>query len=201
MVSFKGDMIEVPLIPFASGVMESVTIWDDTVQATELGQKFSEWFSRRLNFPCRLMYFPEENKRLVDRNFVSGNEQVSFADGYPYLIIGQRSLDDLNSKLEKEVPMNRFRPNFVFEGGKAFDEDAWNDFSIGANRFQGVKLCDRCVLTTINQDTGMAGIEPLATLSKFRKIGGKVNFGQNLIALDFYQVNEGDSISVMSYHS
>lgn len=200
-VAYKNDLIKLPLNPMFDGVSESFTIWDDQVQAHELGEDFSKWFSRHLNLPCRLVYFPEESERLVDREYVSGAEQVSLADGYPYLVLGHSSLDDLNSRLKEHVPMNRFRPNLVFNGGEPFVEDKWINFSIGANRFRGVKPCARCVLTTIDQETGISGTEPLATLSTFRKFGGKVNFGLNVIPIDFYQVNEGDHISIESYIS
>lgn len=200
-VSFKEDKIELPFRPEQIDAPTSVAIWDDQVQAAEVGPKFNDWFSKHLKFNCRLVYFPEENERLVDRDFVSGDEQVSFADGYPYLIVGQSSLDDLNSKLDEPVPMNRFRPNFVFEGAEPFEEDSWVNFTIGANRFKGVKLCARCVLTTVNQETGTSGVEPLATLFSYRKVGSKVNFGKNLIPIDFYQVKEGDPIHVESYHT
>lgn len=199
-VSFKQDKIKLPFKPDQLDA-SIVSIWEDQVQAAEVGPRFNDWFSKHLKINCRLVYFPEDNKRLVDRDYVSGDEQVSFADGYPYLIIGQSSLDDLNSRLAEPVPMNRFRPNFVFEGAEPFEEDRWVNFTIGANRFKGVKLCARCVLTTVNQETGTSGVEPLATLSNYRKVGSKVNFGKNLIPIDFYQVNEGDPIHVESFHT
>lgn len=198
-VSNKNDSIHIPLSPAQHNTSTTVTIWNDTVQAFELGDKYNEWFSKRAGLKCKLVFFPEENERLVDKNFATKNEQVGFADGYPFLIIGQRSLDDLNSRLTDPVPMNRFRPNFVFVGDKPFEEDNWKNFTIGLNQFIGLKLCDRCVLTTVNQDTGIKGKEPLATLSKFRKMGSKVNFGQNLVAVDHGEVKVGDEIRVESF--
>jgi len=106
-------------------------------------------------------------------------------------------LDDLNSRLQTPVPMNRFRPNIVVEGGKAFDEDCWQHFTIGDAAFAGVKPCARCVLTTVNQETGEQGVEPLATLSKYRKTGNKVLFGQNVLPLTLGQlIRIGDSVKV-----
>lgn len=198
LISFNDDSIQVPFIPSNDTEPKSVTLWDDTLEACELGNEYNLWFSRHLGIKCSLVYFPEENTRQVDVNFASHNEQVSLADGYPFLIIGQRSLDDLNSKLNTPVPMNRFRPNFVFEGGTPYEEDEWKEFTIGSSRFRGVKLCARCVLTTINQDTGISGIEPLATLSSYRKEDGKVHFGKNLLALNQEKVSQGDIIIVES---
>lgn len=173
-----------------------VTIWDDTVFAYEVDPDHSKWFSNLLDVQCKLVYFPEGNERPVDPRYKVNNEHVSLADAYPFLIIGQGTLDDLNSRLTTSVPMNRFRPNFVFTGGKAFEEDQWREFSIGSNRFVGVKLCDRCVLTTVNQDTAEKGVEPLKTLAGYRKRDNKIYFGQNLVALDHGTISVGDPIIV-----
>jgi uncharacterized protein len=90
--------------------------------------------------------------------------------------------------------MNRFRPNIIFTGGEPYEEDSWRNFSIGRNKFAAVKPCARCVTTTVNQDTGMKGIEPLATLATYRMRENKVYFGQNIIPLDCYEIAEGDEI-------
>lgn len=172
------------------------TIWDDEVDVFEIDQTISKWFSDHLEMSCRLVTFPEENPRPVDPKYKVNDEHVSLADAYPFLIIGQSSLDELNSRLKEPVPMNRFRPNFVFTGGEPFEEDTWREFKIGNLRFVGVKLCGRCVLTTVNQDTGEKGIEPLYTLSTYRKRETKVVFGQNLVALNNGIVAVGDKISV-----
>lgn len=172
----------------------NVTIWDDTVAAFEVDPLYSKWFSEHLGLNCKLVYFPEENPRPVNPKYKVNDEHVSLADAYPFMMIGQSSLDDLNEKLDEPVPINRFRPNFVFTGGKPYEEDTWRNFSIGNNRFTGVKMCDRCVLTTVNQETGEKGTEPLKTLATYRKWNNKIYFGQNLVALDYNRVNVGDKI-------
>jgi uncharacterized protein len=179
-----------------SGESLPVTIWDDDVEAVEVSQGHSQWFSDQLKMKCKLVSFPEANKRNVDPDFAIKNDQVSLADAYPFLIIGQSSLDDLNKRLKIPVPMNRFRPNFVFTGGEPYEEDRWKKFRIGNNRFVGVKPCSRCVLTTVDQLTGVKGTEPLATLATYRKQGNKINFGQNLLAIDHDEIHEGDEIEL-----
>jgi uncharacterized protein YcbX len=171
-------------------------IWDDAVVIAEVDPKLSDWFTAQLGMKCKLVSFHEEQARPVDLKYHVNRENVSLADAYPFLIIGQSSLDDVNARLENRIPMNRFRPNFVFTGGTPFEEDTWRNFSIGANRFVAVKPCARCVLTTVNQDTAEKGVEPLYTLSKYRKKEAKVLFGQNLVAIDHTIVNVGDRISV-----
>ena len=128
---------------------------------------------------------------------------MSFADGYPVLIIGEESLTDLNSRLENPVPMNRFRPNLVFSGGEAFAEDGWKQIRIGDAIFHVVKPCGRCVMTTIDQTLGeKQGTEPLKTLASYRipkrSVKRKILFGQNLIAETVGGVlNIGDKIEVI----
>ncbi len=171
-------------------------VWDDEVQVHEVSKAHSCWFSEQVGFNCKLVAFPEEHGRKVDPRYGDENDHVSLADGYPFLIIGQASLDDLNSRLPEPILMNRFRPNLVFTGGSPFEEDAWANFTIGKNRFKGVKPCARCVLITVNQENAEKGKEPLATLSTYRKRDNKIYFGQNVLAIDHYEIHEGDEITI-----
>lgn len=198
-VNYKGDQISIPGNGDCIGEPEQVKIWDDLVTAREVNPAFSAWFSKHLNYSCRLMYFPEENPRPVDPRYKVNDEHVSLADAYPFLIIGESSLNDLNKRLQDPVPMNRFRPNFVFSGGDAFAEDTWRNFMIGESEFAGVKLCARCVLITVDQDTASKGAEPLKTLASYRTRNNKVYFGQNLVSLAPREIKEGDLIAVKSY--
>jgi uncharacterized protein YcbX len=169
-------------------------VWGDEVRVSEVHPELSNWFSYHLKTTCKLVVFPEENVRSVDPKYSINNDQVSLADAYPFLLIGQSSLDDLNAKLEVPVSMNRFRPNLVFRGGQPFEEDQWRDLSIGEIRFVAVKKSARCKLITVNQETAARGTEPLRTLSAYRKTGNKVFFGQNLIARHEGTLTVGDAI-------
>ena len=191
-VHHTGDTIELPFT-YGSDPIQS-QVWDDGVEVYEVSPFHSKWFSEKLGVECRLVSFPDTNERPIDPRYAFNNEQVSLADGYPLLVIGQASLDDLNYRMNQPLPMNRFRPNIVFTGGEPYEEDGWKNFRIGANRFAGVKPCARCVLTTIDQDTAAKGIEPLATLATYRRRENKVYFGQNLIPLNYNQIAEGDEI-------
>jgi hypothetical protein len=177
---------------------ERVIIWDDTVIACEVSKESSAWFSNILGSKCRLVHFPEENSRAVDAVYKVNDEHVSLADGYPFLIIGQESLNFLNSKLAHPIPMNRFRPNFVFTGGEPNEEDTWRNFVIGNNRFVGVKPCGRCAIPTINQETAEKSDEPTRTLATYRRKESKILFGQNLLATDHQEVKEGDLITIQT---
>lgn len=188
----------ISITPTPLGKGMPVTIWNDSVIAFEVSPETSQWFSDALQTTCKLVYFPEENVRPVDPAYQVNNEHVSLADAYPFMIIGQSSLDHLNNKLQEPIPMNRFRPNFVFTGGEPNEEDSWRNFTIGNNRFVGVKPCARCVVPTIHQDTAEKGVEPSRTLATYRKKENKILFGQNLVAVDHQKINEGDIITIQT---
>lgn len=161
-----------------------VQVWDDTCLARVLPTHINDWLSDALKQKVQLVYMPDSTRRQTDLTYTSEGEHVSFADGYPYLIIGQASLDGLNERLKEPLPINRFRPNFVFTGGTPHEEDTWRDFRIGPIAFRGVKPCARCVMTTTNQDTSARAAEPLKTLATYRQNGHKILFGQNVIRTD-----------------
>ncbi len=193
-ITFKNDSITLPFVHSIIPTEIKTKVWDDEVITFEGSAEHSHWFSEKLGLKCKLVSFPEENSRPVDIRYKINNENVSLADGYPLLVIGQSSLDDLNSRLESPVPMDRFRPNLVFTGGQPYEEDTWKYFTIGKNKFAGVKPCSRCVLTTVDQATGKKGKEPLATLAKYRQSENKIYFGQNVLAIDHNEIHEGDEI-------
>lgn len=189
---------EVIQIPFAAEGAEvsSVTVWDDEMPARLVNLDIDEWFSQALGMKVRLVKMPLSTERKVDPRYAINDESVSFADGMPYLLIGQNSLEDLNSRLDEEVPINRFRPNIVFSGGEAFAEDSWKKIQIGEVYFQVVKPCARCVMITVEQDTAEKGVEPLKTLATYRKQGNKILFGQNMVALSTGIIKVGDQIMI-----
>ncbi len=175
-------------------------IWDDITNALAVSAEADRWFSQALGQTCRLVYMPEDEQRTTTGKTSGRQQKVSFADGYPILIIGQASLDDLNSRLAQPVPMNRFRPSLVFSGSTPFEEDSWHAFTIGKNQFWAEKPCARCVVTTIDQESGKkTGKEPLATLSKYRSWNNKVLFGQNLLFEAGGTIRIGDPIQVQNH--
>ena len=175
-----------------------VEVWGDRCQAIPANDSANAWLSQFLDRPCQLVYMPEDEVRPVDRNYaVDKRDHVSFADGFPYLLISEASLEDLNRRLEAPLPMNRFRPNFVVSGCEPFAEDTWKRIRIGAIEFHLVKLCSRCAITTVDQATGIRGQEPLATLGTYRRQKGKVVFGQNLIPKNEGTIALGDEIEVV----
>lgn len=190
------DHLVVPHDP-APAVPIRTTIWSDVVRAQPYGEEINTWFSTFLRLPCRLVKFPEQVRRNVKSRHAKQGEHTGFSDGYPFLVISEASLDDLNSRLERPLPMNRFRPNIVVAGCEAFAEDSWRAFRIGPVTFRPVKPCGRCRVTTIDQLTGTPEDEPLRTLSQYRRRGSSVLFGQNLLHAGAGKISVGDVVHVL----
>ncbi len=203
-VSYKVDNTTSSItIPFESEENNQihVRVWEDECKAVLLSKEVDQFFSEHLEKKCSLVYMPNNTRRLVDVRFATKSEIVSFADAFPVLLIGSASLDDLNSRLlpDEKLGWDRFRPNVVVQTETPFSEDAWDYFSIGNNLLQRVKPCARCSITTINQQTGKAGKEPLRTLATYRTVDHKIMFGQNiLIKSATERLKVGDVIRLVS---
>ncbi len=175
----------------------AVRVWDDTVNALTADPDVDWWLSEVLGEPARLVSFPRDEKRQVDRDYARAGDLTAFSDGFPILLIGQSSLDDLNTRLDAPLPMRRFRPNIVVSGAAPYAEDDWREMEIAGVHFRIVKPCSRCVVTTVDPDTGeVAGEEPLRTLATYRMQNGKVMFGQNAIPDNAGILRVGDSVRV-----
>ena len=168
-------------VPKAHAARRMVKVWDDEVAAVDGGDDAAAWLAGQLDVNCRLVYIPDDSVRTVNGNFASAGETVGFADAFPLLLISQASLDDLNSRLESPVPMNRFRPNLVVDGCEPFAEDSWKRIRIGKVEFDVAKPCDRCVMPSIDQATGEKDKSINRVLASFRRREGKIYFGQNLL--------------------
>lgn len=234
-------------IPFEpdSGERQRVTVWQSVCDGLVYKGAVSEWFSDAIGTRCQLVYMPDASERHINPRFDRGEDIVSFADGYPLLVIGEASLADINKRLadnadlpprrgsrdtphnqggEQEseptgfrpLPMDRFRPNLVVSGTKAFAEDDWLRVRVGEAVFRSTKPCARCVITTVDQARGeFDGKEPLKTLATYRmakdvmperyaSLGlgpNDVLFGQNLVPENpGATVNVRDEVEVLERH-
>ncbi len=189
------DSVIVPFVPETNQTGEFV-IWDDMVTGQYVGDRFDTWFTGVLKTPCRLVYMPDDSHRDVSEKYAA-NKITSLSDAYPFMMIGQASLDDLNSRLTEQLPINRFRPNLVFTGGEAFEEDTMGQIQINCIDFYGVKLCARCPVPTIDQDTIAKSKEPTKTLLTYRRRNNDVYFGQNFVHQGDGTVSVGDTVIVL----
>jgi len=184
------------LLPFAlpfdhdpGAASVTVTVWDDAVQALDSGDAAARWISAALDTPCRLVRFAPHAQRLTGHRYTGGaGAPTRFADGYPLLVIGAASLDDINAHLHQAgrdaLPMNRFRPNLVVAGLEAFEEDYVAQFEIGEAIIRPVKPCPRCPIPSIDQASGERGADPLDILQAYRrkpKLDDAVCVGMNCV--------------------
>lgn len=187
------------IIPLETTTGESIisTVWDDTCPAQRVSEAADFWLSRFLGQDCRLVYQPDDSIRRVDPNYAQADDQTSFSDGFPFLIIAENSLTELNRSLSESIGMNRFRPNLVISGCPAYAEDEWRQIRIGEIDFRLPKPCSRCSVPTIDPNTGITGKEPLTTLNRLRKWQNKVYFGQNAIHNQNGILSVGNTVQVM----
>jgi len=179
-----------------NGNLIDVEVWGDVNRGALVGGEADRWFGEFLRFPCRLVRKPEDDPRPVDSVYAQSGDQTSFADGFAFLLVSEASLDDLNSRLEAPLPMNRFRPNFVVSGCGAYAEDEWDRLHIEGIPFRVAEACPRCAITTTDQEMAERGKEPLRTLATYRKIDGEVFFGRNLIHDAPGTVRVGDTLEI-----
>ncbi|MFH4732928.1 MOSC N-terminal beta barrel domain-containing protein [Vibrio diabolicus] len=174
------------------------TVWKDTFTAYTTTDDADDWFSRVLGQRVELLFSGEQSNRVREKL----GQNVSFADGYPVLVISQASLDELNRRSSEQHSMDQFRTNLVVSDTKPFEEDSWKRIRIGEVEFESLKPCERCILTTVNTQRGTfrESKEPLKTLQQFRAndVGG-VFFGQNLVARNEGIIRQGDKVEVLEY--
>lgn len=194
LVSKEQTEIEIPLNYNEPNNSAQVTVWDDSLNAEVFPNAINQWFSDLLNKEVRLVKYGQTSKRIKTFNKDPKQTKVSFADGYPYLLLGTASMDFLNNKLETALNIDRFRANIVVETNDPHQEDQWEDINIGTAKFKNIKTCKRCIMTTIDQQTGIKGIEPLKTLSTYRKLDNHIHFGTNLICTKNGKISVGDRL-------
>jgi len=194
--SFTQENFEIPF-EIKKKKQLKVKIFNDETSALYAGNQASNFFSNFLKTKVKLVFMPEEFTRPVNPAYGSKKDIVSFADGFPYLLINTASVVNLNKRLKKKIPAERFRPNLIIEGKIPFEEDGWSKIKIGEIIFKIVKPCSRCTVITVNQKTGEKEPEPLKVLSEFRKVENKVMFGENLIAAREGKLKIGDKIEIL----
>ncbi|KZN13142.1 MOSC domain-containing protein [Marinomonas sp. TW1] len=178
-----------------------VTIWGNDISAQSVGEAASLWFQALLSIEAELVFFGESSQRFTSRR---PDSPVGFADGYPFLLTTEASLEELNRTCPEHIRMAQFRPNIVIKGNDAFAEDTWKRIRIGEVEFENIKPCVRCIFTTIDPDNAERSKlgEPLKTLAKFRKLkNAGITFGINMVALNQGMIQQGDEVEILEYQA
>ena len=190
--------------PSEGGVTLAATVWSDTVDALDAGDASAEWLTAVLGESSRLVYCPPSRGRIVDRTYSSGNERVGFADGFPLLVLGHSSVQEINMRLEAHgqarIGVERFRPNIVVEGAEAWAEDLWSSLDVataeGSLRIDLVKPCARCSIISVDPRTGVQGSEPMRTLTTYRRRDNNVYVAQNGLARGEGRIATGAAVTI-----
>ncbi|MGA9333493.1 MAG: MOSC domain-containing protein [Rudaea sp.] len=192
-------MPRLQLKPAPDDRRDDVVVWDSTVRAAWADATAQAWISEFLCAPARFVFMDSGCARAIDPTYSTPGDEVSFADGYPLLLISQAALDHLNAKLIEPIPMLRFRPNLVVADTRAHAEDDWKRIRVGGIEFEIVKPCMRCTIPTIDIETGEFDPhgEPLRTLKTYRRAAKGVSFGQNLIPRGAGTLRLGDRVEVL----
>ena len=174
-----------------------VRVWRDVCDAVPAGDEPAAWLSRVVGAACELVYMPESSHRSVAARGAAPPAELGFADAFPFLLISEGSLADLNRRLEHPLPMNRFRPNLVVRGCSPYAEDGWRRITIAGIVFHVVKPCSRCITTTVNQRRESGAGSRSRPSRPTGATGDKVLFGQNLVHEGIGQLAVGDEVVVV----
>ena len=190
------DPLTLPVTPGGDPV--GVTIHGTGAVGCAVSPDSDAWISTVLGADRRLVFMRDEDARDTDPAYAEGH-RVSFADGFPALLVSERSVEELARRSGREIPVERFRPNIVVTGAHPHDEDQWQRFTLGGMDFSGVKLCTRCKVTTTDQRTGVRDPdrEPLRTLALYRRIESAVYFGVNVVHDGPGRISVGDRVEVL----
>lgn len=194
----ESSILEIP-VNNDEGLRRQVVVWGNQCDGVDDGDIPAQWFSDYLGVGARLVHMPND----FIREKKPGYGRLEFADSYPFLIVSQESLQDLNERIVandgQPVPMNRFRPNIVVEGCEPYAEDRWGRIKIGEVEFDVVKPCIRCPIPQVDQATSVKGKEPIKTLYTYRKVSKKdVIFAQKAVNLNVGELVVGQDVEVFN---
>lgn len=186
-------------VPAADESLRGVMLWRDSMHVPDAGDAAAAWLSEFLGKPVRLVHCPEQCARYLPSGYGENSDRAAFPDGFPLLLIGQASLDELNRRMDRPMEMLRFRPNLVVVGSAPFAEDGWKRIRIGSLAFRVLKPSVRCIFTTLDPQTGQRSHdrEPLTTLKTFREKEGDVLFGQNVAVDGHGELEVGMEVEVL----
>jgi uncharacterized protein YcbX len=184
-------------VPGPAAPVIEVEVWGDRLPARLAADEAAHWLTRRLGTPLRMVWMPDDAQRAVDPAFAGQGHCVSFADGFPLLLISQAALEELNRRLPAPVPMDRFRPNLVIGGAAPHAEDQWRKLRIGAVEIELVKPCTRCVVPSIDQQTARRDPAINRVLAAYRRRDGAITFGMNGVAAAGGILQVGDDVALL----
>jgi uncharacterized protein YcbX len=210
-------------VPFPrdTGVNKQVELWGESLQGWDEGEEAAQFFSYILSIPVRLFLQPPSATRPTDSTYTATMwnnytpeeralhvvPQATFADGFPILLMSQRSMDQIQDWMSPiQISSTRFRPNIMIDGLVAFEEDLFVKLAIRNVEFHGLKPCSRCILPSIDPDnpTGPMLTDLTRTLVKNRRglIKSKSYVGMNIGISPLcigQEVSVGDAVEILDW--
>lgn len=195
------------VVPDANAAVRRVTVWDDAVDALDVGDEAADWCSTVIGRACRMVRLDDQAARPLKPKYAGPlaheNRQVAFSDGAPLLVLGLPSIDALNARLLEQgatdaLDPRRFRANVWLTGLAPHEEDSWARVQIGDVALGMGSLCTRCVLTTVNPDSLEQGVEPLRAFAQYRRTSDGVVFGVNATHAAPGTIRIGDTVEVQA---
>lgn len=198
-LQWHDEVLEVAT-PAAESGRRRVQVWKDWLEVPAAAAEANAWLSQRLGRAVELVQMDEQTRRTVDPRYGRADDEVSFADSFPLLVVTQSAVDELGRRAGRALDVRRFRPNIVVADAAPHAEDGWHRLRIGGIEFEAAKPCTRCVFTTVDPDRGERDDvgEPLRTLRQYRRLGDGVSFGLLLIPRGRGGLRVGAEVEVMA---
>ncbi|XP_062390906.1 mitochondrial amidoxime-reducing component 1-like [Sardina pilchardus] len=186
-------------------------VFTENIQGRDCGDEVSGWLTRYLGKTVRMVHYEPRMKprKCKERKPpFPPDEEVAYSDAGPIMLLSEASLRDLNSRLDNDVTVAQYRPSIVVNDCEAFSEDSWDEIQIGPVRMKRVMACGRCILTTVDPDTGVSNrTESLDTLKSYRlcdpsekkTYGPSPLFGQYYIVKQTGTLHVGEPVYKISY--
>ena len=185
-----------------------VKLFDHDLLARPADDQANHWLRTVLGRgDLSLVWCDDPTRRRLNPSYSRPGDHTGFADGYPVTLASLESLGRLNDWIVEDallrgeepqppLPIERFRPNLVVQGGAPFEEDDWQRIRVGEVTFRKAKLVDRCVMTTISLLDLETGKEPIRTLARHRQWDGKTWFAVQLIPESTGSITVGDQVLI-----
>ncbi|KAJ6666927.1 hypothetical protein lerEdw1_018929 [Lerista edwardsae] len=172
--------LEIPVKPSTKNPVWNCRVFGFDAPGRDCGEEAAQWITAFLNSqPYRLVHFEANMVPRNAKDFMKPfrpSDKIAYPDCSPVMVLSEASVEELNSRLERKVQIRNFRPNILVTGCGPFEEDTWDEIIIGTAEMKGIMACPRCILTTVDPDTGvMDRKEPLDTLKSYRMCEPSVN--------------------------
>ncbi|XP_030642680.1 mitochondrial amidoxime-reducing component 1 [Chanos chanos] len=206
------ETLRVPL-PKSNNAVYNCRVFSEDTQGRDCGEEVSRWLTQYLQTdkPVRLVHYEPQLKtvRSCQREPLFPRDvKVAYPDAAPIMLLSEASVRDLNSRLQNDVTVSRFRPSIVVDDCEPFKEDTWDNIQIGQVQLKRIMGCGRCVFTTVDPETGIISRkEPLDTLKTYRQCDPAQKniyksapiFGQYYIVKKTGILHVGDPVYKISY--